>query len=51
MADRIRDGLTIKNAVLLDFVQMMGGGSALTKFFDTFSYEHFQSIKGAKVRL
>ena len=34
-----------KTAVLLDFVQMRGGG-ALHKFVGTFSEVHFWSIKG-----
>ena len=34
-----------KAAVLLDFVQMRGGGGALPKFFVTFSLVHFWSIK------
>ena len=41
-----RKGFTKKVAVLLDFVQMRRGGRALPKFFGTFSWVHFWSIKG-----
>ena len=39
-----REGFTKKVAILLDFVQMRGGG--MPKFFVTFSEVHFLSIKG-----
>ena len=42
----LREDVPKKAAVLLDFVQIKGGGRACPTFFNTFSYVHFWSIKG-----